>query len=302
MELLNGTNMCVTTSSANGITPYQMWYSRSPPLNLLQPFGTVGYLRRMKREHKLAPRGETCLMICIPQSHPKRIFRVLNVNTGEILIHQSVSWHPETLKVQGDGDQTAVSGGGSSTGEQMPQPCPKVNMEVTTALPPTTQHPERTVELAEGPLELGVGDESESGHELGSKGGDPKQQTESGEHPQQQNAALRKLKNTWTGSPRTVLSSRTRSGGGATITDGHEAALNVVLASEDELEQETVAHESVTNLSAMKATLVKPGGQGNNLPPEPPSRRQAMESPDWECWEAGEKTEMSGLISKRVWT
>ena len=35
------TNMCATMSNANGITPYQMWYSRSPPLNLLHPFGMV---------------------------------------------------------------------------------------------------------------------------------------------------------------------------------------------------------------------------------------------------------------------
>ena len=55
----DATNMCATTSTANGITPYQMWYSRSLLLNLLQLFCTVGYLYRMKREHKLAPRGES---------------------------------------------------------------------------------------------------------------------------------------------------------------------------------------------------------------------------------------------------
>ena len=57
-----------------------------------------------------------------------------------------------------------------------------------------------------------------------------------------------------------MLSSHTRSGGGAAVTDGLEAALNVVLASGGELEHDTAAHESVTNFSAMKEALVKPGG------------------------------------------
>ena len=76
------------------------------------------------------------------------------------------------------------------------------------------------------------------------------------------------------------LSSRTGSGGGAAITDGHEAALNVILASDGELEHEIVVDESATNLSAMKTALVKPGGHGDDLPPEPQSRRQAMKSPE----------------------
>ena len=99
-----------------------------------------------------------------------------------------------------------------------------------------------------------------------------------------------------------MLSSRTRSGGGAAVTDGHEAALNVVLASDGKLKHETVPRESAVNISAMKAALVKPGGHGNDLAPEPQSRRQAMESPESECWEAAEKSDMGGLISKGVWT
>ena len=165
---------------------------------------------------------------------------------------------------------------------------------------PTTQQAERTVELTEGPLELGVGDESEPGHEIESKGGDPEQQTKSGGQSPQKTAALRKLNNTWTGTPPTALSSRTTSGGGAAVRGGHEAALNGVLASDGEVEHEIVAHEPTTNFSAIKTALVKSGGYGNDLPPEPRSRRQAMESPEWEYWEAAEKTEMGGLISKGI--
>ena len=176
----------------------------------------------------------------------------------------------------------------------MPQLSPEVNMQVTTVMQPTTQQPERTVELAEEPLKLGVGDESELGDESEFKGGDLEQQTESDDQPPQQPAVLRKMSNTWTGSPPTVLSSRTRSGGGAAVTDGHEAALNVLLASDGELEHETVAHESATNISAIKTVLVISGGHGDDLPLEPQSRLQAMESPDWECWEAVEKTAEDG--------
>ena len=70
-----------------------------------------------------------------------------------------------------------------------------------------------------------------------------------------------------------MLSSRTRNGGGAAVTDVHEATLNVFLASDGELEHEIVAHESAANLSATKAALVKPEGHGNDLLPEPQSRR-----------------------------
>ena len=71
-----------------------------------------------------------------------------------------------------------------------------------------------------------------------------------------------------------MLSSRTRRGGGVAATDGHEAALNFVLASDGELDHDTVAHESAANLSTMKVALVKPGGHGNDLPPKPQTRRQ----------------------------
>ena len=151
----------------------------------LHPFGTVGYLKRIKRKHDLAPRGEKCLMMGIAQNYPSSTFRVLNVNKGEIAIRQNVSWHPEKPEVREDGDQAAASGEGSNTGKQMPQPSPEVNMEMTTAMSPTTQQPERRVELAEGPLEPGVGDGSGPGHESESKGGDPEQQTESDDQPPQ---------------------------------------------------------------------------------------------------------------------
>ena len=66
-----------------------------------------------------------------------------------------------------------------------------------------------------------------------------------------------------------MLSSCTRSGGGAAATDGYETTLNIILASDGKLEHGFAVHESVTSLSAMKAALVKPGGHCNDLPLEP---------------------------------
>ena len=72
-----------------------------------------------------------------------------------------------------------------------------------------------------------------------------------------------------------------RGGGGAAATDGNETALNTVLASDGKLEHGIAVHDSVNNLSARKAALVKPGGHGNDLTPKPRSCRRAMESPEW---------------------
>ena len=117
-------------------------------------------MRKMKRKHMLASRGETFLIMSLMQNHSSSSFRVLNINNSKIVICQNLSWHPETPKVRLDGHQAAASGGESTTGgKKMPQPSTKVNTEVKTANIPTTQQPERTVESAEGPLELGVGTE-----------------------------------------------------------------------------------------------------------------------------------------------
>ena len=49
-------NMCVASSLEGGTSPYDKWYGRKLSLQHLQSFGTVGYARKEKRAHKLAPR------------------------------------------------------------------------------------------------------------------------------------------------------------------------------------------------------------------------------------------------------
>ena len=89
-------NMCVTSSREGGTSPYEKWYGKKPSLQHLQPFGTVGYLRNGKRVHKLAPRGEQCVMLGIAHNHPRDTVKVLVVQTGQIVNRQNVSWHSET--------------------------------------------------------------------------------------------------------------------------------------------------------------------------------------------------------------
>ena len=115
-----------------------MWYSKLPPLDLLHPVGTVGDLRRVKtpKKHLQGPKRQHRRNLHLPER----------------------SWHPKTLEVRRDSDEAPASGRGRSNGgEQMPQPSLDVKMKVTTAMPPIIQQPERTMEPAEGPLELGVG-------------------------------------------------------------------------------------------------------------------------------------------------
>ena len=70
-------NMCVTSSLESDTSPYEKWYGRKPSLqHLQQPFGTVGYARKGKRAHKLAPRGEQCVLLGIAHNHPRETVKV----------------------------------------------------------------------------------------------------------------------------------------------------------------------------------------------------------------------------------
>ena len=70
-------NMCVASSFEGGTSPYEKWYGRKPSLQHLEPFGTVGYARKGTRAHKLAPRGEQCVMLGIAHNHPRDTVKVL---------------------------------------------------------------------------------------------------------------------------------------------------------------------------------------------------------------------------------
>ena len=76
-DVCDMSNMCVASSLEGVPSPYEKWYGRKPSLQHLEPFGTVGYARKGKRAHKLAPRGEQCVMLGIAHSHPRDTVKVL---------------------------------------------------------------------------------------------------------------------------------------------------------------------------------------------------------------------------------
>ena len=108
-------NMCVASSLEGNTSPYEKWYGSKPSLqHLKQPFGTVGYARKGKRAHKLAPKGEQCVLLGNAHNHPLETVKVLAVQTGQIVNRQNISWHPETAP---DGPISPASAGNNDTAE-----------------------------------------------------------------------------------------------------------------------------------------------------------------------------------------
>ena len=108
-------NMCVVSSLEGDTSPYEKWYGSKPSLqHLKQPFGTVGYARKGKRAHKLAPRGEQCVLLGNAHNHPREMVKILVVQTGQIVNRQNISWHPETAP---DGHISPAPAGNNDTAE-----------------------------------------------------------------------------------------------------------------------------------------------------------------------------------------
>ena len=63
---------CTTTSLNPGVSPYELGVGHRLTFDHFIPFGIVGYLRRPKPEHKLAPRGSKCIMLGIDTNYPQR--------------------------------------------------------------------------------------------------------------------------------------------------------------------------------------------------------------------------------------
>ena len=69
-------NIYVTTSIDQGISPFELWYGRPPSFDGLLPFGTVGYMKRLTPAHKLAPRGANkCILLGTSANHSHNTFR-----------------------------------------------------------------------------------------------------------------------------------------------------------------------------------------------------------------------------------
>ena len=86
------TNKSATTSTAEGKSPYELWFGKAPVPDHLRPFEAVGYARRSVSEHKMTSRGNKCAFMGIPRNFPSGTVIVLLVKTREIVERQAVQW------------------------------------------------------------------------------------------------------------------------------------------------------------------------------------------------------------------
>ena len=95
-----------------------------PTFDHLLPFGTVGYLRRLKPEHKLAPRGAQCILLGIDTNYPRRTFRVRDLTTGQVIMRQATIWYPtaDAGEAVSRNAMTRGGGGGARHGHYLPRP------------------------------------------------------------------------------------------------------------------------------------------------------------------------------------
>ena len=105
-------NRCTTTSLNPGVSPYELWVGHWPTFDHPIPFGTVGYLRRPKPEHKLAPRVAKFIMLGIDTNYPRRTFRVRDLTTCQVIMRQAIIWHPTADTGEVVSSNTATNGGG----------------------------------------------------------------------------------------------------------------------------------------------------------------------------------------------
>ena len=92
------TNKSVTTSTDGGKSPYKLWFGKFPTADHLRPSGAVGDARRSVREHKMAPKGETCYSWELPATSS-----LILVRTRKIVERQAVQWIDGPKKNGGDG-------------------------------------------------------------------------------------------------------------------------------------------------------------------------------------------------------
>lgn len=78
---------CLTSALKWPNSPYTLWFGHRLYLGDIPTFGEFGYLRRFRPEHKFAARGAKCIMPGIAEGFLREIFRVQDLNTGEVLFH-----------------------------------------------------------------------------------------------------------------------------------------------------------------------------------------------------------------------
>ena len=78
----------------------------------------MGYAQRSVREHKMAPKGEKCVLMGIPRNFPTGTVSVLLVRIRKIVERQAVQWVDGHKKAGGDGtgsDDRGMKSAGDGT-------------------------------------------------------------------------------------------------------------------------------------------------------------------------------------------
>ena len=296
-----------------------------------------------KPAHKLASRGAKCILLGTASSHdvndhrPRGTFRVRDLTTGAIIWRQAVTWHP-AAGAGGDIPLAAATGGaikcdenhspqleelavrmgtlGAELGSEE-QGASGESREIPEDIPLEPELPEELLEPPELPeMQLDV-DEPETGlGTLEDEELEPDWQAEQRDAA----AALRKLRNSFTGNLHSVLPSRTRSGGqggenesvggGEGAGNDHALCCNVpreqtlpALLGAVGVKRSQISLESrrADHAIALQAASTMPTGLASYLPDEPTTLHEAKVSPEWPQWRGALKREMDGQIARGVW-
>ena len=274
-------NMCVTASLDQGVTPHELWYGDKPSLSGIIPFGTVGYMRHHNPPNKLAPRGNKCILLGTAMDRPAHTYRVRDLTTGSVVLRQSVTWHPSP---QAQVSTSAKPGGVGYKNSSSRRPhlsssdrsyslLPTITEEDETE-PNDTEEPSDTDPDNEMPVEPDLPGEADEPEEAGTK---------------QQPAAVRKLADYHTGEIQAMLPTRTRSGG---LT----ALLSVALKAETAALETRKVEDALATKAASIVTTPR------EMPEEPTTLKEAKESAEWPQWRGAFQREMEGQLSRGVWT
>ena len=290
--------MCSARSPGCDVTPCQ----NRPKAALMSEFGTVGYLRRPKPKHKLAPRGAKCIILGIDTNYPRRTSRVRDLTTGQVAMHQTIIWHLIADVGEAVSRNTATKKGRGGATRALLAAIQK-NSNYTSSLggleavseePKSEQHEPRGMDEPEGALALervehetrkvfgpeGAASEelesenafelepeaNESGEDSSDDESEPEldQGGQSGAH-QEVPVVVQKLYDSFTGAPQPITQSRTRNGRDAASLQAPMRAVDV-----------------------------------NHLPPEPTTLREAQVSPEWPNWQRARKSEMDGQLARQA--
>ena len=331
-------NKCVTDSLDHDKTPYEMWHGRLPAFDTLLPFGTVGYRR-------------TSWL----RAGPSAFFQVPPVlMTSTIIVLVVLSACATSPRVPSSGDKPllgtlppeqggdislAAATGGGMKGDENHSPqleelavcmgtlgaeprseeqgASGESRQIPEDIPLASELPEELLERPELPeMQLDV-DEPETGlGALEDEELEPDGQAEQRDAP----AALRKLRNSFTGNLHPVLPSCKRSGGqggenesfggGEGAGNDHALCCNVpreqtlpALLGAVGVKRSQISLESrrVDHAIALQAASTMSTGLAGYLPEEPTTLHEAKMSPEWPQWRGALKREMDGQIARGVW-